>query len=74
MRYTAAPATSEWASAVEVRHVTKAFDQTRPVSLFRREKQRVVALDDVSFTLERGELAAYAGPNGAGKSTTFKLL
>ncbi len=74
MKRTAAPATRAWASAIEIRHVTKYFDQIRPVSLFRRERRRVTALDDVSFTLEKGELAAYAGPNGAGKSTTFKLL
>lgn len=53
---------------------TKYFDQSRPLSLFRRERTRVYALNDVSFTLRRGEFAAYAGPNGAGKSTTFKLL
>ena len=59
---------------VRLDHVTKYFDQKRPVSLFRREKSRVYALNDVSFTLKRGDFAAYAGPNGAGKSTTFKLL
>ena len=74
MKSTAAPATSGWASAIELSHVTKRFDQSQPVSLFRREHRLVTALDDVSFTLEKGELAAYAGPNGAGKSTTFKLL
>ena len=74
MKSTAAPATSAWASAIELSHVTKHFDQLQPVSLFRREHRRVTALDDVSFALEKGELAAYAGPNGAGKSTTFKLL
>ena len=54
--------------------VTKYFDQSRPLSLFKRERTRVYALNDVSFALERGDFAAYAGPNGAGKSTTFKLL
>jgi ABC-2 type transport system ATP-binding protein len=29
---------------------------------------------DVSFTIRRGEVAAFLGPNGAGKSTTMKLL
>ena len=59
---------------VRLTHVTKYFDQSRPVSLWKREHSRIYALNDVSFTLHRGEFAAYAGPNGAGKSTTFKLL
>ena len=59
---------------VEMDHVTKYFDQKRPVSLRKREKTRVYALSDVSFSLRKGDFAAYAGPNGAGKSTTFKLL
>jgi ABC-2 type transport system ATP-binding protein len=33
-----------------------------------------VALDDVSFTLERGEIFALLGPNGAGKTTTLRIL
>jgi ABC-2 type transport system ATP-binding protein len=57
-----------------MRHVVKYFDQKRPLSLFKRENVRVYALNDVSFTLHKGEFCAYAGPNGAGKSTTFKLL
>lgn len=32
------------------------------------------ALDDVSFTLEQGEVFGFLGPNGAGKTTTVKLL
>src|SRR4051812_16687416 len=34
--------------------------------------RRVV--DDLSFTVERGELFALLGPNGAGKSTTVEIL
>ena len=74
MKYTAATDTRTWDTAVELSHVSKHFDQKRPVSLFKKETHRVHALEDVSFTLKRGEFAAYAGPNGAGKSTTFKLL
>ena len=42
--------------------------------LFHRRTREVRALDDVSFTLEAGELVGYVGPNGAGKSTTVKVL
>jgi ABC-2 type transport system ATP-binding protein len=42
--------------------------------LVRREHTEVHALEDVSFTLNPGELVGYIGPNGAGKSTTIKIL
>lgn len=32
------------------------------------------AAQDVSFTVNRGEVVAFLGPNGAGKSTTMKML
>ena len=34
----------------------------------------LVAVDDVSFSLEKGDIAAFLGPNGAGKSTTIKII
>jgi ABC-2 type transport system ATP-binding protein len=46
---------------IEVRGITKSFGTT-------------VALDDVSFRLDRGEILGFLGPNGAGKSTTMKII
>jgi len=34
----------------------------------------LVAVDDVSFSVERGEVLGFLGPNGAGKSTTMKMV
>jgi ABC-2 type transport system ATP-binding protein len=41
--------------------------------LSRRFDTRI-AVEDVSFTLERGEIFALLGPNGAGKTTTLRML
>lgn len=40
-------------------------------------KRRIIirhAVEDVSFSIDKGELVGYIGPNGAGKSTTIKML
>jgi len=34
----------------------------------------VVAVDDLSFKVEKGEIVGFLGPNGAGKSTTMRIL
>ena len=49
------------AKILEVRHVTKTYPG-------------VVALDDVSFDVEAGEILALIGENGAGKSTVIKAI
>ncbi|RKZ98355.1 MAG: hypothetical protein DRQ43_01585, partial [Gammaproteobacteria bacterium] len=33
-----------------------------------------IAVDNISFTLQRGEVLGFLGPNGAGKSTTMQML
>ena len=39
-----------------------------------RDRRRVEAVRDITFSVERGERLAYIGPNGAGKSTSIKML
>ncbi len=39
-----------------------------------RDTREVAAVEDITFTIGRGEMVAYVGPNGAGKSTTIKML
>ena len=46
---------------IEVQHLTKRYGP-------------VTAVDDISFTVERGEILGFLGPNGAGKTTTMRVL
>ncbi len=48
-------------SLIEVKNLTKKFDD-------------FTAVDDISFSVQKGEIFAFLGPNGAGKSTTIKML
>jgi ABC-2 type transport system ATP-binding protein len=48
-------------SIIEVKNLTKKFKD-------------LVAVDNISFEVEKGEIFAFLGPNGAGKSTTIKML
>ena len=43
-------------------------------SFFKREKVKIDAVSDVTFTIAKGEICGILGPNGAGKSTTIKML
>lgn len=69
-------------SLIEFNHVSREFKSfQRPeglknalYTLFKREYEHKMAVDDVSFSIEKGELVGYIGPNGAGKSTTIKML
>jgi ABC-2 type transport system ATP-binding protein len=42
--------------------------------LVSREKTDIMAVEDVNFSIEEGELVGFLGPNGAGKTTTLKML
>src|SRR6478672_13807340 len=46
---------------ISVKNVTKKFKE-------------VVAVDNISFDVNAGEIFAFLGPNGAGKTTTIKML
>ncbi|HWH69453.1 MAG TPA: ATP-binding cassette domain-containing protein [Candidatus Sulfotelmatobacter sp.] len=69
-------------AAIEVTHLTKAFRtyQKQPgfrgalLGLFRRQYEQTLAVKEVSFRIEPGELVGFLGPNGAGKTTTLKML
>src|SRR3954453_4143204 len=54
-------------AAIQIEHLTKVYKD-----FWGRPK--VKALDDLSLTVERGEVFGLLGPNGSGKSTTIKLL
>src|SRR5438046_102135 len=61
--------------AVEVDNLRKEFlRRDAEKSGLRRRRRRVAALEDVSFTMERGECIAILGQNGSGKSTLVRLL
>lgn len=46
---------------IEVKNLTKKFGD-------------FVAVDNISFSVKKGEIFAFLGPNGAGKTTTIKML
>ena len=67
---------------ITVEHITKTYRIARRdagflndcKSFFHREYDEIRALDDISFTIQDGEMVGYIGPNGAGKSSTIKIL
>ncbi len=58
--------------AIVAEHLCKVFNATK--GMLRRSKTQVVAVKDVSFDVDYGELFGLVGPNGAGKTTTIKML
>ncbi len=47
--------------SIEVKHLTKIYGTQK-------------AVNDISFTINKGEIVGFLGPNGAGKSTTMKMV
>jgi len=53
---------------IEIENLTKDYD----VGFWRKRKVR--ALEDLSLSIDSGEIFGFLGANGAGKTTTLKLL
>lgn len=63
-----APASHETGPAeriIVIDHITK---------IFKNKTKTVTAVDDITFTVMRGEIFGLLGPNGAGKSTLIRIL
>lgn len=54
---------------LEVKNVSKVYSKSK-----KNKGGSLTALDDVSFTLDKGEALGLIGPNGAGKSTLIKCI
>lgn len=69
-------------SFIEVNEVSKAFRINKRqagitgmiANLFVPKYERKQAVNNISFSIEQGEMVGFIGPNGAGKSTTIKML
>ncbi len=69
-------------SAISLQHISKIYTITQKdpgmlgaiKALFRPQRIQKVAVDDLSFSVDPGEIVGYIGVNGAGKSTTIKML
>ena len=69
-------------SAIEAAGLTKVYRTYKKESglrgslkgLVRRKYDETRAADDVTFSIEEGELVGFLGPNGAGKTTVLKML
>ena len=63
----------------EVTNLTKVYkvvkrDKNFIKNLFIPQYHKVLAVDNISFSIKEGETVAFLGPNGAGKTTTLKML
>ena len=67
---------------IEIKNLTRVFK--KPLrgegikemikTLFSRKYEEIVAVDNISFNINEGEIVGYIGANGAGKSTTIKMM
>lgn len=54
------------------------IENTQPIQIEAKSLSKYygafVAIEDISFSIPKGQIVAFLGPNGAGKSTTMKIL
>ena len=58
---------------LDVKHLSKYFP-VKKTALFGGRRRMVKAVDDVSFTIQRGETVGLVGESGSGKSTVARLI
>lgn len=69
-------------AVIEVRNLTKDYHIAKKgkglkgtlKNLVKNEKMTIHAVNELNFTIKKGEIVAFIGPNGAGKSTTVKMM
>lgn len=62
-------------SQIILRNISKKFYVKEKAHIFKKRNVKTIrALNNVSFTINEGEIIGYIGPNGAGKSTTVKVM
>lgn len=66
---------------INISNLTKKFsykEKSRQVgwlkNIFFPKTREILAVDDIAFSIKKGERVAFIGPNGAGKSTTIKMM
>jgi ABC-2 type transport system ATP-binding protein len=57
-----------------MKDISKIFNAKFRKGLFKSEKTKVTALENISLSIKRGEIFSLLGPNGAGKTTAIKIL
>ncbi len=70
------------APVIDIKNITKEFKVLNRreglagsiKDLFSRDYKIVKAVDNITMSIEQGEIVGYLGPNGAGKSTTIKMM